>query len=94
MQTQKRSEHKENSKLWWDERFASVKEGTFLYSKEPSGFLMNYLDLIPTGGKILDIACGEGRNAAALAAKGFQVSALDFSQVALERAQKFISSLP
>jgi SAM-dependent methyltransferase len=91
MQLNKKSEHKENSKAWWDERFAESGSGSFLYSKEPSGFLMSYLDLLPKSAKILEIACGEGRNAVALAAKGYDVTALDFSNVALERAKALAS---
>ncbi len=34
-------------------------------------------------GKALDIACGEGRNALWLAEQGWDVTAIDFSQVAL-----------
>lgn len=77
---------KENSREWWSKRYDS--NAGFLYSKEPSQFLMSYLDLLPTGAKILEIACGEGRNLVALSLKGFQVTGIDFCQTALDRAQK------
>ncbi len=85
MELNKRSQHKENSKAWWDEKYSS-RDG-FYYSKEPSKFLMNRLDLLPSKAKVLEIACGEGRNSVALAARGLDILALDFSAVALERAQ-------
>ncbi len=37
-------------------------------------------------GRALDIACGSGRNALFLAEKGFAVTGIDISQVALDRA--------
>jgi SAM-dependent methyltransferase len=36
----------------------------------------------------LDLACGEGRNAIWLAERGWTVTAVDFSEVAIERARK------
>jgi len=81
-----RSQHKENTKAWWDERYE--RADGFLYSKTPSSFVFDYIDLIPSAGKVLEVASGEGRNAVALALKGFQVTAIDFSAVAQARAQK------
>lgn len=81
-----RSKFKENTKEWWDEKYA--QSSSFLYSKMPSEFLLRHLDLIPKGGKILEVGAGEGRNAVALALKGFGVTAIDFSAVAQERARQ------
>jgi|GEM_PF-3896265 len=75
----------ENTRDWWDKRYRLTKD--FLYSREPSSFLWECLELIPEKAKVLDLACGEGRNAVALALKGVDVKAIDFSEVALERAQ-------
>lgn len=86
MDLTRKSTHKENSKAWWDERYQLSSD--FFYSREPSKFLLEHLDLLPPSAKIFEVGCGEGRNSVALAKKGFQVTAADFSQVALERAQK------
>jgi SAM-dependent methyltransferase len=43
-------------------------------------------DLVP--GRVLDLAAGEGRNAIWLAERGWDATAVDFSQVALDRARR------
>lgn len=50
----------------------------------PEDFLVKYHGLLK-GPKILDLACGDGRNAFYLAELGFQISAVDFSEVALSK---------
>ena len=39
-------------------------------------------------GRALDVACGEGRNAIHLAARGWQVTAVDFSDVAVDKGRQ------
>ncbi len=39
-------------------------------------------------GRALDLACGEGRNALFLAEQGWRVTAVDFADVALEKARR------
>jgi len=43
---------------------------------------------LPGEGEALDLAAGEGRNAVWLASRGLSVTALDLSEVALEKAQR------
>ena len=43
-------------------------------------------------GRALDLACGEGRNAVWLAQKGWRVTAVDFSPVALAKAERLAQS--
>ena len=60
-------------------------------AEEPSAFLIEILTSgswpIPPG-RALDIACGQGRNALFLAERGFDVTALDISPVALAEARR------
>jgi SAM-dependent methyltransferase len=42
----------------------------------------------PPAGRALDLACGEGRNAIWLANRGWKVTAIDYSQVAIDRARE------
>src|SRR5262245_9535940 len=43
----------------------------------PSSWLVLNADLFPRGGRVLDLACGSGRNALLLAVAGFAVKAVD-----------------
>lgn len=43
----------------------------------PSDWVCRWADQIPRGGRVLDVACGAGRNARYLAERGFTVDAVD-----------------
>ena len=43
----------------------------------PSPWVERHLPLIPPGGRVLDLACGSGRHARLLAARGYEVVAVD-----------------
>jgi 2-polyprenyl-3-methyl-5-hydroxy-6-metoxy-1,4-benzoquinol methylase len=43
----------------------------------PASWLTDIADLLPRGGRSLDVACGRGRHALWLATKGFDVHAVD-----------------
>ena len=66
----------------WDERY---NETGFTYGTTPNEFLVAVVDRIPRG-RILMLAEGEGRNAAYLAALGYDVTAVDSSAVGLRKA--------
>lgn len=68
----------------WDERYAAVD---LVWSAEPNRFLAaEAADL--RAGRALDLACGEGRNAIWLAERGWEVTAVDFSRVAIDKARR------
>jgi len=69
----------------WNERY-SGKE--LVWGAGPNRFVAEAFAEAPARGRALDLACGEGRNAVALAAWGWQVTAVDFSPVALARGQR------
>jgi SAM-dependent methyltransferase len=66
----------------WDRRYAGRE---LIWTSTPNRFLVFEVERL-TPGSALDLACGEGRNAAWLAERGWQVTGVDFSAVALEKA--------
>jgi SAM-dependent methyltransferase len=44
---------------------------------EPSAWVTRWAEYIPAGGRVLDVACGSGRHARWLAARGHTVEAVD-----------------
>ncbi|GHC80888.1 hypothetical protein GCM10007079_20170 [Nocardiopsis terrae] len=67
---------------FWDDRYGSRAQ---LFSGDPNGVLVTELADLPPG-QALDAGCGEGGDALWLARRGWLVTAVDLSQVALERA--------
>jgi SAM-dependent methyltransferase len=68
----------------WDERYAARG---LVWSAGPNQFVESELaDVTP--GRALDLACGEGRNAVWLASRGWQVIAMDFSSVGIEKGRE------
>lgn len=68
----------------WDERYASADQ---VWSGQPNGALVSETTGLQPG-QALDVGCGEGADAVWLAQQGWDVTALDVSQKALERAAR------
>lgn len=66
----------------WDERYRSRER---LFSGNPNGVLVAEATDLPPG-RALDLGCGEGADAIWLARRGWHVTGIDLSTVALERA--------
>lgn len=66
----------------WDRRYDTPG---LIWSGEPNRFLREETEGLPPG-RALDLACGEGRNAVWLARRGWEVTGVDFSGVALAKA--------
>jgi SAM-dependent methyltransferase len=73
----------------WDERYAGAEQ---VWSSSPNQFVASELAGLPAG-RALDLACGEGRNAIWLARQGWQVTAIDFSRVAVDRGRRLAGDL-
>lgn len=68
----------------WDQRYAGSER---MWSGRPNGALVAEVAALPPG-RAVDVGCGEGADAVWLARQGWQVTALDVSRVALERAER------
>lgn len=72
----------------WDARYAAAQQ----WSDEPNALAARLLAEVPPG-RALDVAAGEGRMALWLAARGWSVTALDFSSVGLARGRERATAL-
>ncbi|WP_329530971.1 methyltransferase domain-containing protein [Streptomyces sp. NBC_01450] len=68
----------------WDERYRGSE---LVWKAGPNRFVEEELAGLEPSGRAVDIAAGEGRNAVWLAERGWDVDAVDFSAVALEKAE-------
>jgi SAM-dependent methyltransferase len=72
----------------WDRRYAGTE---LVWTAEPNRFVVAELrDLAP--GRALDLGSGEGRNAVWLAARGWQVTAVDFSAAGLDKGRRLAAA--
>ena len=68
----------------WDQRYAETDR---LWSGEPNATVAELVGPMRPG-RALDLGAGEGRHAVWLAGRGWQVTAVDFSGVGLERGRR------
>ena len=57
----------DDSRQFWDQRFASEE---YVFGTTPNVFLASQSQWFKPGIRVLDVACGEGRNAVWLAQQG------------------------
>lgn len=68
----------------WNDRYGQAE---LVWSAGPNAFVADHVGALPPG-RALDVACGEGRNALWLAARGWDVVGIDFSDVAIDKARR------
>ena len=66
----------------WNRRYAGAES---LWSAKPNRFLVAEVARLEPG-RALDLACGEGQNAVWLAGLGWEVTAVDYAEVAIAKA--------
>lgn len=68
----------------WDQRYDT---GDYVFGTAPNAFLRSQQSRLPTQGRALAVADGEGRNGVWLAEQGLDVLSIDNSEVGLRKAQ-------
>ncbi|KAG2437420.1 hypothetical protein HXX76_006072 [Chlamydomonas incerta] len=76
----------------WNQKYG---EEDFVYGREPNVHVRQaaerYLNQVPGGALVVELASGEGRNVAYLAAAGHRVIAVDFSQTGLDKTKELVA---
>jgi len=67
---------------FWDDRY---REPGFAYGDRPNDFVVERCRALSPGSRVLELACGEGRNAVFLAERGHDVVGVDGSAAGLEK---------
>jgi hypothetical protein len=73
----------------WNQRFAAAE---YVFGTAPNAFLAARAALLGPGQRALCVADGEGRNSVWLAEQRLEVTAFDFSPVALDKARRLAAA--
>ena len=79
---------------FWEQRWVEVQRdhGDKLAGKQPSPYLVEVANDLPPG-RVLDAGCGHGAETFWLAARGWHVTAVDFSTTALDIGRAMATDL-
>ena len=74
---------------FWDQFYSNRERGIPFFKNNPDENLVNYFERkIITSGKVLELECGPGRNAIYLSKHGFDVDAVDLSELSIQWANE------
>lgn len=76
-----------NQETIWSKRYRDAGE-EYLFGTQPNRFLARRAALFEQGRTALSVADGEGRNSVWLAEQGLEVTAVEISDVAIEKARR------
>lgn len=76
-----------SQEIRWNTRYHDAGD-EYLFGTEPNRFLAHRAGLLRNGHSALSVADGEGRNSVWLAEQGLQVTAVEISPVAVEKARR------
>jgi cyclopropane fatty-acyl-phospholipid synthase-like methyltransferase len=79
----------DDAEAFWDRRFSASE---YIFGTEPNVFLASWHNLFKPGMRVLEIGCGEGRNAVWLAQAGCHVTGVDISTAALAKAAQLAAT--
>lgn len=74
---------------FWDNFYSNRERGIPFFKNKPDENLVDYFkNKILTSGKVLELGCGPGRNAIYLSNHGFDVDAVDLSELSIQWASE------
>lgn len=76
-----------NQETLWSTRYRDAGDD-YLFGTAPNHFLQRRADLLLQGHTALAVADGEGRNSVWLSQQGLEVTAIDISPIAVEKARR------
>jgi hypothetical protein len=76
-----------NQEVMWSKRYRDAGEH-YLFGTEPNRFLAHRAERLQDGKTALSVADGEGRNSVWLAEQGLDVTAVEISSIAVEKARR------
>ena len=76
-----------NQEIRWNTRYRDAGDD-YLFGTEPNRFLVHRAALLRNGRTAVSVADGEGRNSVWLAEQGLDVTAVEISPIAVEKARR------
>jgi tellurite methyltransferase len=74
--------------VFWEDSYKSGNSPDAFFDGRPSNSIVRVVPLLPKGAAVVDLGCGDGRNALYLAEQGFQVWAVDISAAGIEKLNR------
>ena len=74
---------------FWNQRYGKDE---FAYGVEPNDFLVEFAPRLPSGGRVLCLADGEGRNGVWLAMQGHAVTSIDIAAEGMAKARRLAAA--
>ena len=72
---------------FWEDSYRRPGAADTFGGGKPSRDVVDLADKLPPGGRVLDLGCGDGRNALFLAERGFDTTAVDISRAGIDKLQ-------